>query len=88
MSDSLSVFSVIGYNPQEFLCTFALAITCDISGQQKHAKGLEILCMYRFVRTVIQKMKIPASSDVQIPVLPKHSEPIAILKVNDSPDDD
>ena len=30
----------------------------------------------------------PASSDVQIPVLPKHSEPIAILKVNDSPDDD
>ena len=25
-------------------------------------------------------MKIPLSSDVQIPVLPKRSEPIAILK--------
>ena len=61
------------------VCTFALAITCDISGQQMYV----LFCKSRDLEN-----EDPASSDVQIPVLPKHSEPIAILKVNDSPDDD
>jgi len=82
MTDSLSVSSVIGHNPQEFCAYFGTST--GTGGHHLWNFWSKKVCPRHRDPLYVLFCKNHDLENEQIPVLPKHSKPLAFIKVTNS----